>query len=75
MKLADLITDAGTGQLSHTKLWANIAYAAATVAFCWVNYQGHADADIWLIYMGVVAGHSAASKAISMKYAGGQNVG
>jgi|GEM_PF-5547940 len=33
MRALDLITDAGTGQLSHTKLWTNIAYFSATLAF------------------------------------------
>lgn len=68
MNFADLVTDAGTGQLSHTKIWANVGYFVATVAFAWLNYQGKADAEIWLIYLGVIAGHSAASKALSMRY-------
>lgn len=68
MKFSDLVRDAGTGQLSHTKVWANIAYAAATVSFCWMNYKGTASPDIWFIYLGVVGMHGAASKLISMKY-------
>jgi hypothetical protein len=70
MKLADLITDCGTGQCSHTKLWANVAYCAATLAFL-----RHAlftaeppSAEIWLIYLGVVGVHNGYSKLLSMKY-------
>lgn len=68
MKLSDLVKDPGTGQLSHTKIWANIAYAASTVSFCWMNFKGTASPDIWFIYLGVVGVHGAASKLISMKY-------
>lgn len=71
MKLADLVRDSSTGQLSHTKLWANIAYAVATVSFGWMNFKGTASADIWFIYLGVVAASATASKAISKKFGGG----
>jgi hypothetical protein len=68
MKFSDLFRDAGTGQLSHTKLWANIAYCAATLAFCWMSYQGTATGEIWFIYLGVLGIHGAASKLIGLKY-------
>lgn len=68
MKITDLIKDAGTSQLSHTKLWANIAYLSATIAFCWMSYKGTATAEIWLIYLGVLGIHGAASKLIGLKY-------
>jgi hypothetical protein len=73
MQLSDLVRDAGTGQLSHTKVWANIAYAAATVAFLRQAWDGTLTADIWLWYLGVVGTHSAISKLISLRY-GGKNV-
>lgn len=75
MNWKSLITDAGTGQVSHTKLWANIAYAAATAAFGWQAYRGTASADIWLIYLGVLGASAATSKLISLKYGGGGGVG
>jgi len=62
------ITDAGTGQLSHTKLWANIAYASATGAFLYAVYAGTATADIWLVYLGVVGASATASKYLSLKF-------
>ncbi|MDP2786627.1 MAG: hypothetical protein Q8O79_00910 [Pseudomonadota bacterium] len=68
MKLADLIRDAGTGQLSHTKAWANAAYAVGTAAFVWQVYKGSATADIWLIYLGVVGASATASKFLSLRY-------
>lgn len=68
MKLADLVRDPGTGLLSHTKLWANIAYAAATAAFLKQAWAGTITSDIWLFYLGIVGAHSAISKFISMRY-------
>ncbi|MGV3581886.1 MAG: hypothetical protein ACO1N8_06240 [Methylophilus sp.] len=68
IKFSDLFIDPGTGQLSHTKIWANIAYCAATFAFCFMTYKGTATAEIWFIYLGVLGTHSAASKLISLKY-------
>ncbi len=68
MKLSDLLKDAGTGQLSHTKLWANVAYLSATVSFCWMSYKGTATGEIWIIYLGVLGVHGAASKLIGLKY-------
>lgn len=75
MKLADLIRDAGTKQLSQTKVWANIAYVTATVSFLYLVFVSKVppDADIWLIYLGVVGSHCAVSKLISLKYRNGRS--
>ena len=54
MELKDLIKDTATGGMSHTKLWANIAYASGTSAFLYASFKGQATGDIWLIYLGVV---------------------
>lgn len=69
MQWSGLIADACTGDVSHTKLWANVAYFSSTVAFCWAAWKGTLTADIWLIYLGVVGAHTAASKLIGLKYA------
>lgn len=69
MKLSDLFIDTGTGKCSHTKTWANIAYAVATVAFIRLSFSGTPpSADIWLIYLGVIGSHTAVSKLVSMRY-------
>lgn len=69
MRALELITDCATGQLSHTKLWTNIAYFAATIAF--VRYAVFTDSpfDIWLwiTFLGIVGGHNIASKALSIR--------
>lgn len=77
MKLVDLVRDAGTGQLSQTKLWTNIAYTAGTVAFLYPVFKTGTppDADALLIYLGVVGSHCAVSKLISMRYGGGYGSG
>lgn len=71
MKALELITDCATCQLSHTKLWTNIAYFAATLAFVRITlFSGEPyNAEIWLIYLGIVGTHNVASKVLSMKYA------
>lgn len=70
MKALDLITDCATNQLSHTKLWTNIAYLAATLAFLRITLfsENPSESEIWLIYLGVVGAHNVASKVLSMKY-------
>lgn len=73
MAWKDLITDAGSGQLSHTKIWANIAYAAGTWAFIWQVYKRDLTDMLLFAYLGCVAGASLASKVISYKYVGKTN--
>ena len=68
MSWRDLITDAGTGMVSHTKVWANIAYAAATGAFCYMAYAGTATPEIWLIYLVGIGASATLSKLLSLRY-------
>lgn len=71
MNWRDIITDAGTQQVSHTKLWANIAYLTATIAIGWAAYKGSLSADLLLIYLGIVGASATASKFLSLRYGGG----
>lgn len=66
MALRDLVTDVN-GSTSHTKIWASIAYGIATYKFA---ITPNLDADIWLVYLGVVGGAALASKLISYKFGG-----
>lgn len=68
MKILDLITDPGTGQLSTTKLWLNVAYGSATFAFLKAAWDGVLQGEMWWAYLLVVGGHAAGSKLISLKY-------
>ncbi|OHX10278.1 MULTISPECIES: hypothetical protein [Chromobacterium] len=67
MTLADLFTNPTTGRLSHSKLWANVACAAATGMFVYQGVAGTLTAEVWLIYLGVVGGYSAARSWIATK--------
>ena len=68
MRLRDLITDAGGQTLSHSKLWSNLACAAATFAFLRQAWVGSISAEIWLAYLGCVGGATVASKYLSLKF-------
>ncbi|WP_293766373.1 hypothetical protein [uncultured Aquitalea sp.] len=64
MALRDLVTGAD-GKLSHSKLWPNVASAAATVMFCWKGWKGTDTYDIWLVYLACVGGYSAIVQGIA----------
>lgn len=70
MRLIELITDCTTGNLSHTKIWTNVAYFAATIAFMYeAIFSGNPFSwEMWLIYLGTLGGHNVLSKLLSMKY-------
>lgn len=69
MRLSDLIVDPGTGMLSHTKLWAHIAYATVTASFLHMTVSDNPPGlDLWLVYLGIVGGHGLVSKFLSLKY-------
>lgn len=67
MRLLELITDAGTGQLSHTKLWTHICYCAATMAFLKVAWTSGITQELLGTYMGIIGVHGLGSKITSMK--------
>ena len=63
--LGGLVNNVATGQLSHSKLWANVAAGAATYKFIVLP---DLDADIWIAYLGIVGGYSVAMKWIAAKH-------
>lgn len=70
LDLTRLFTSESTGEVSSTKFWSNIAYFVATVCFLALNFvvPGVASIElIWLIYLGVVASSSVASKVIATR--------
>ncbi|TCS38508.1 hypothetical protein EDC30_102247 [Paucimonas lemoignei] len=73
--IKQLINSEGNGHLSHTKLWSNVAYLAATIGFIWKVYKGTDMPEIWFIYLGIVGASAAAHKLIAMKYSGAQEGG
>lgn len=68
MNWRDLITDsADRSRVSHTKVWSNVAYAASTFVFVMQALKETLTPEVWLIYLGVVGAHSAASKLLSLR--------
>lgn len=71
LELDEMFTSHGSGKLSHTKFWANIAYLVATLAFIRLNFTEERPAylpELWLIYIALTSGNAMASKWISLKY-------
>lgn len=68
MNWRDLITDSATGQISHTKLWANVAYASATGVLITADSSSAIFPEVFFIYLGVVGASATASKFLSLKY-------
>lgn len=68
MRLTDLVTDAATGRVSHTKLWRNVAFAVATLAITLAAIRGTLTADLFVVYLGVVAGSATAASWLSFKH-------
>lgn len=57
-----LIANPATGQISHTKLWANVAAAVMTVKFV---QTPDAPEWLWWAYGGMVGGYALVKRAIA----------
>ncbi len=70
VSLKEMFLSPSTGEVSHTKLWTNIAYLVATIAFIKFNFTENPKdlLDMWLVYLTIIAGNGTLSKFISMKY-------
>lgn len=67
--LRELTQSGGSGKASHTKFWANVAYASATI--CFLHFEWFApepNIELWLVYLGTVAGAASVSKLLSLRY-------
>ncbi len=56
------------GNISHTKLWANVAYAVATFIMVHTALKGTVTWDLLLAYVGTVGASAAAHKLFALKY-------
>ena len=61
--LAGSFTNPATGQASHTKIWANVAYAAMTYKFVMVPEQLE---WMWWAYGCVVGGYALIKRGLSL---------
>lgn len=64
MAILDIIRNPATGRVSHSKLWANVACAAATYKFV---VAPDAPSEIWAVYLGVVGGYAVARSYVSVQ--------
>lgn len=60
--LAGLISNPATGQISHTKLWANVAAAAMTWKFA---REAAAPEWLWWAYGAMVGGYALIKRGIA----------
>ncbi len=68
MRLRDIVVDPGTDQLSHTKLWNNIANAVATYVVLDLNREGRLTIEWMLLYLALVGAVAVASKWTSLRF-------
>lgn len=66
-RLAELTTDANTGRLSHTKLWPNVANAAATAIFLREGWDHRLTPEIWAIYLTAVGSYTVLMRYVTRK--------
>jgi len=66
-RLAELVTDPATGRLSHTKLWPNIANAAATVIFLREGWDHRLTPEIWGVYITGMGGYTVLMRYVNSK--------
>lgn len=70
MRLIDLITDAATGQLSHSKIFNNVAAATVTAVVIWQSIIGTVSDELLLGYLTIMGVGAVASKATGLKLSG-----
>lgn len=72
MKLTDrvsgLVLDDATGKVVGSKLAAATGHLLMSCFFAWHNYKTGFNADQWMIYGSIVAGHKTAEKLIGLKW-------
>lgn len=71
MSIRDLFISQGSGRLSHTKLWTNIAYLVASAVVLLQAHRGTLQTEMMMVYLAIVGTHGAASKWLSLRYTRG----
>ena len=65
--LTDLITNPATGKLSQTRVWANVAYTAATFVIVKTAIMGNLQSDLLFVYLLATTVHGGLSKYLALK--------
>ena len=66
-RIRDLFTNPCTGKLSQTRVWANVAYTAATFVVVKTAILGQITADLLLVYLAATTVHGGVSKYLALK--------
>lgn len=61
-----MVKNPASGGVSKTDFFSVVAYSVATGFFAWKNIVEPFNAELWLIYLGVVGGHNVLSKVIAV---------
>jgi len=61
-KAVEMVSDADTGRISHTKLATATGHLVGTYWFCALNARDPFDLDLWIVYFCVVVGHHQVNK-------------
>lgn len=74
MKLSErfggLIFDRTTGRVVGSKLASMTGHLLMSIFFAYHNYKSGFNAEQWMIYGSIVAGHKTAEKLIGLKWGG-----
>lgn len=69
-RFGGLIFDRTTGRAVGSKLAAVSGHLLLSIFFVYQNYKTGFNAEQWLIYASVIAGHKTAEKLIGLKWGG-----
>ena len=64
MRIFDIVKNPAPGNVSHSKLWANVACAAGTYKFLILPDP---SVEVWAVYLGIVGGYAVARSLVSVK--------
>jgi len=67
-RFAGLILDRQTGRVVGSKLAAVTGHLLMSIFFAYQNYKTGFNAEQWMIYGSIVAGHKTAEKLIGLKW-------
>lgn len=67
-RLGGLVLDSTTGRVIGSKLAAATGHLLMSLFFAYHNYKTGFNADQWMIYGSIVAGHKTAEKLINLKW-------
>ena len=65
--LFSMVKNPVSGEVSKTDFFSVVAYSVATGFFAWKNIAEPFNAELWIIYLGVVGGHNVLNKIVATR--------